>query len=488
MTTHSPSTASTASAASASCGPVYRAVNPATGTTTATYPHLTDTELAGILDTAAAAAATWRATPVTHRAAVAARIADLLRRHARELADTATAEMGKPLGEAVGEAEFSADIFTYYADNGPTLCADRVLDDSDTSRTVIQHRPVGVLLGIMPWNYPYYQIARFVAPNLVAGNTIVLKHAESVPGCALAIEKIIHQALRDTGHPEAVYTNIFATHDQISTVINDPRVQGVSLTGSERAGAAIAAQAGAALTKAVLELGGSDPYVILSTTDVHAAAADAVAVRLENTGQACNSNKRIIVADDIYDRFVDAAVDIVSGLSPRDPAQISDYTAERAYGPLSSQRAAQGLLDQLDRAVAAGATVHVGGTRVGGAFADGFYVSPAVVTGIPVGSQIYYEEFFGPVVTVYRAGSDAEALALANNTQYGLGSTVFAVEPGRAEAFAEGLDAGMTGVNQSAPETEGMPFGGVKRSGYGRELGPLGIDEFVNKRLYSVKK
>ena len=468
--------------------PVYRTTVPATGEVTANYEHLTNETLATVLEDAASAAEVWRATPIEERAAVVTRAAEIFKERAAELGALATREMGKPLGESTGEADFSGDIFAYYATHGPEFAADRVLEDTDESRTVVQRRPVGILLGIMPWNYPYYQIARFAAPNLVTGNVILLKHAESVPGCALVVEEIVRQALREGGYPEAVYTNIFATHGQVSTVIEDPRVQGVSLTGSERAGATIAAKAGAALKKAVLELGGSDPYVILSTDDVKTAAADAVAIRLENTGQACNSNKRIIVSADIYDEFVDEAVALVSALTPKDPAEISDYTAEKAFAPLSSERAADNLLDQIGRAVAAGATLRVGGTRVGGDFASGFYVAPAVLTDIPVGSDIAYEEFFGPVVTVYKVSSDEEALALANDTQYGLGSTVFAVEEGRAEKFAEGLEAGMTGVNRSAPETESMPFGGVKRSGYGRELGPLGMDEFVNKRLYSVKK
>lgn len=468
--------------------PSYRTTVPATGEVTADYEHLTDEALATVLEDAASAAAVWRATPIEERAKVVTRVAELFKERAKELGELATLEMGKPLGESVGEADFSGDIFAYYADNGPTFAADQVLEDTEETLNVVQRRPVGVLLGIMPWNYPFYQIARFAAPNLVTGNVILLKHAESVPGCGLVVEEIVRQALREGGYPEAVYTNIFATHEQVSTIIEDPRVQGVSLTGSERAGAAIAAQAGAALKKAVLELGGSDPYVILSTDDVKAAAATAVAIRLENTGQACNSNKRIIVSEDIYDEFVAEAVELVSALTPKDPAQIEDYTAEKAFGPLSSERAAENLLDQIGRAVDAGANLRVGGTRVDGDFAGGFYVAPAVVTDIPVGSPVYYEEFFGPVVTVYKVSSDEEALALANDTQYGLGSTVWAVEEGRAEKFAEGLEAGMTGVNQSAPETESMPFGGVKRSGYGRELGPLGMDEFVNKRLYSVKK
>jgi succinate-semialdehyde dehydrogenase/glutarate-semialdehyde dehydrogenase len=409
------------------------------------------------------------------------KVADLFAERKDELGALATREMGKPIVESVGEAEFSGDIIRYFADNAEKFTAEQVLEDTDESRTVIQRRPIGPLLGIMPWNFPYYQIARFIAPNLMLGNTILLKHAEGVPGCAVAVQEL----LADAGVPEGVYQNIFATHEQASTIIEDPRIQGVSLTGSERAGASIAAQAGAALKKAVLELGGSDPYVILSTDDARAAAHNALAVRLENTGQACNSNKRIILHEDVYDDFLAEAVAFVSDMTPADPTDINDVMEQKAYGPLSSEAAADKLVGQLGRAVEAGATLHVGGERLD---RDGFYVSPAVISGIPVGSDIYYEEFFGPIVELFKVSSDEEALDLANNTQYGLGSTVFAVEEGRAEKLAAGMQAGMTGVNQSAPETEGMPFGGVKRSGYGRELGPLGMDEFVNKRLYSVKK
>jgi succinate-semialdehyde dehydrogenase/glutarate-semialdehyde dehydrogenase len=467
--------------ATAANSPASRSITPATGAVNADYQHATDAEIEAAVGAADAAFSTWGALSTAERATVMRKVADLFAERKDELGALATREMGKPIVESVGEAEFSGDIIRYFADNAEKFTAEQVLEDTDESRTVIQRRPIGPLLGIMPWNFPYYQIARFIAPNLMLGNTILLKHAEGVPGCAVAVQEL----LADAGVPEGVYQNIFATHEQASTIIEDPRIQGVSLTGSERAGASIAAQAGAALKKAVLELGGSDPYVILSTDDARAAAHNALAVRLENTGQACNSNKRIILHEDVYDDFLAEAVAFVSDMTPADPTDINDVMEQKAYGPLSSEAAADKLVGQLGRAVEAGATLHVGGERLD---RDGFYVSPAVISGIPVGSDIYYEEFFGPIVELFKVSSDEEALDLANNTQYGLGSTVFAVEEGRAEKLAAGMQAGMTGVNQSAPETEGMPFGGVKRSGYGRELGPLGMDEFVNKRLYSVKK
>ncbi|NUL45814.1 NAD-dependent succinate-semialdehyde dehydrogenase [Cellulosimicrobium funkei] len=457
--------------------PAYRGINPATGQVLSEHPFATDEEVGQAVESAHAAFLEWRARDISDRASVVRKVADLFEERSEELAQIITREMGKPIVESRGEAEFSAEIFRYYADHGPALAADQVLASTDESTSVIQRRPLGVLLGIMPWNYPYYQVARFIAPNLVTGNTILLKHAEVVPESALAI----HQLLEDAGVPAGVYQNVFATHEQIATLIADPRVQGVSLTGSERAGAAVAEQAGRHLKKAVLELGGSDPYVILSTDDPREAARQALAVRLENTGQACNSNKRMIVMDDVFDEFVDEMVARVAELAPTDPSA----EQEKTFGPLSSEAAADRLVDQIERAVAAGGTLHTGGSRLS---RPGFYVSPAVITDIPRDAEIYREEFFGPVVAVYRVSSDEEALDLANDTQYGLGSAVFATEPGRAERLAEGLDAGMVGANQSPPETADMPFGGVKRSGYGRELGPLGMDEFVNKRLMAVAK
>lgn len=394
-----------------------------------------------------------------------------------ELAPILTKEMGKPLAEAREETQFAADIFRYYATHGERLAADQLVNEDEEKYSYVQRRPVGPLLGIMPWNYPYYQIARFAAPNLVLANTIILKHAESCPESALTMQRMMDT----TDIPTGVYQNVFATHEQVSEFIAHPAIQGVSLPGSERAGAAIAEQAGKHLKKAVLELGGSDPYVILSTDDIKAAAQQAFDVRMENTGQACNSNKRIIVKDDIYNDFVKEISSLASALKPGNPTE----GASNTYAPLSSQKAVDTLMDQIIRAEQAGANIHVGGQRED---RPGFFVQPTVLTDIPQGSDIYYEEFFGPVITIYRVESDEDALKLANDTQYGLGAAVFATDQDRAAAFAERLHAGMVGTNISPEESAETPFGGVKRSGYGRELGPVGMDEFVNKRLMTVKK
>lgn len=455
----------------------FSTTNPATGEIIEEFPFVGDDEISTVLDRAQQAFTEWAARPIEERAAIVKRVSELFTEKADELAQIATQEMGKPIREMLEETEFCADIFNYYATHGPEQLADQILSETDESIASLERRPVGPLLGIMPWNYPYYQVARFAAPNLVTGNVIMLKHAEICPKSALALQSLMQEA----GVPEGVYQNIFATHAQVSSIIANPITQGVSLTGSERAGAAIAEQAGRHLKKAVLELGGSDPYVVLSTDDIAAQAAQALEIRLENTGQACNSNKRMIVMDDIYDEFVAELVKQVNELVPADPAEGRDGT----FAPLSSQQAADTLVSQIDAAKKSGATIHTGGQRLD---MPGYYVSPSVITDIEQGSDVYYEELFGPAAVVYKASSEAEALQLANDTQYGLGAAVYATEAGRAEKFAQQLQAGMVGANDQAPETADMPFGGIKRSGYGRELGPLGIDEFVNKRLMYVRK
>ena len=454
----------------------YRSVNPATGRVLAEHPTATDAQVQEALAGADAAFRAWRTLPIEERAAVAARVGTLFAERVEELAAVITEEMGKPLAEARDEVAFCAEIFAYFAEQGPALAADQPITASGGGRAVVQKRPVGVLLGIMPWNYPYYQVARFAAPNLVLGNTILLKHAESCPRAALALQ----QLMDDAGVPAGAYANVFASHDQVADIIADPRVQGVSLTGSERAGAKVAEIAGRNLKKVVLELGGSDPYVVLDTDDVRESARAAFATRMGNTGQACNSNKRMIVMADLYDEFVAELTRLAAALVPGDPSAEADGT----YAPMASRAAAETLAAQIREAVEAGATLHTGGTLAEG---PGAYLAPAVLTGVTPGMAAHHQELFGPVAVVYRAADDDEALALANDTPYGLGGAVFSTDPERARRLAEQLECGMANVNAAEAEGAGMPFGGVKRSGYGRELGPLGMDEFVNKRLLYVK-
>lgn len=453
----------------------FRVENPATGEVLETFDHATDQEILAAVDGAHEAFLSWRDTPIEERAKLVTRVAELFEERKDELAEIIATEMGKPVSEGLEEAEFSGAIFAYYADNGPKFAADEEIPVEMDGKGYIQRRPIGALLGIMPWNFPYYQVARFAAPNLMLGNTIVLKHATICPRSALAIQKIMD----DAGVPKGVYTNIFATHEQAEKIIEHKELRGVSLTGSERAGAAVGSLAAKNLKKAVLELGGSDPYVILDTDDVKQAAKDAWETRMYNTGQACNSNKRLIVMEDIYDEFVAELVELAKAMKPGTPQEAS----ETVYTPLSSRSAAENLKDQIDRTVAAGATLHVGGELVD---EKSSYFSPAVLTDVPVGSDVYYEELFGPVATVFKVSSDEEALELANDTQYGLGGCVFSKDVERAEKIAQRLEVGMSNVNTYAAEGAEVPFGGVKNSGYGRELGPYGMDEFVNKRTYFV--
>ncbi len=443
----------------------YQVTDPATGAVVETYPTATDTEIEAALEASAAAHGTWRELSPAARADIVGKVGALFAERAGELAEIAKQEMGKPEGEGIEEAEFCQAIFNYFATEGPTLAADQPIKTLSGGQAMVQKLPVGPLLGIMPWNFPYYQVARFAAPNLMLGNTIILKHAESVPRSALAVGQI----MRDAGVPEGVYINVFATHEQIATIIADPRVQGVSLTGSERAGSVVAALAGKNLKKCVLELGGSDPMVVLDTDDLDEVASSAWDFRTYNMGQACNSNKRMIVMEDLFDDFVGRLVAKAQALD--------------SFAPLSSRAAAEALAAQVDDAVGKGATLHTGGVL--GDAPAAFY-SPAVLTGVTEDMRAYREELFGPVAVVYSVGSEEEALELANDTDYGLGGSVFSADRARAERIARRLEVGMANVNTTAGEGAEIPFGGVKRSGFGRELGPLGMDEFVNKRMFYI--
>jgi succinate-semialdehyde dehydrogenase / glutarate-semialdehyde dehydrogenase len=342
--------------------------------------------------------------------------------------------------------------------------------DGDGS-AVIRRSSLGVLLGIMPWNFPYYQVARFAGPNLVIGNTILLKHAPQCPESAEALQEIYLEA----GFPDGAYVNINATNEQIEHVIEDPRVRGVSLTGSERAGAAVAEIAGRNLKKVVLELGGSDPFIVLGTDDLDTVVQEAVDARLDNTGQSCNAAKRFIVVDDLYEPFLEKFTAALTSVEPGDPT-----SEDAAIGPLSSSLAAERLEDQVQRAVEAGAKIVAGGER------NGNFFKPTVLTDIGPDNPAYREELFGPVASVYRVSSEEEAVRLANDTPYGLGSYVMTNDEEQAQRVADQLDTGMVFVNLVGADGAELPFGGTKRSGFGRELGRYGADEFVNKKLIRV--
>lgn len=453
----------------------YRVQNPATGEVLETFENATDAQIETAMSSADEVYREWRERSVQERAAVVKRVADLFLERKDELARLISLEMGKSIAGAIEEVEFAASIIDYYAVYGPGLITDNEIPSTIPGKAYIEHRPVGTLLGIMPWNFPYYQVARFAAPNLVLGNTILLKHADICASSALMIQAIMEEA----GVPVGGYQNIFASHDQIATIIEDPRVQGISLTGSERAGAIIGAQAGQHLKKCVLELGGIDAMVVLDSDDVADVAKQAWDFRVYNAGQVCNSNKRLIVMDDIYDEFVAELTKLATGLVPGDQGNLADGE----FVPLSSRAAAETVNAQVQKAVSEGAKLVVGGVLSEG---PGAYYSPAVLTDVARDSESYSEEIFGPVATVYRVSSDEEALEVANDCALGLGGSVFSTDTARATRVASQLEAGMAHVNIIAAESAELPFGGVKRSGFGREMGPIGISEFANKRLFFV--
>ena len=453
----------------------YRVQNPATGEIVETFEPATDTQVTEILQRSEAAFLEWRKKSVQERAAAIKRAAQLFAERRQELAETITLEMGKSIPEALDEVDFATDIIDYYAVHGPSLITEGEIPSTVAGKAVIQRLPIGPLLGVMPWNFPYYQVARFAAPNLLLGNTVIVKHADICARSAQLMEDIFLEA----GVIAGGYHNIYASHDQIAKIIADPITQGVSLTGSERAGAIIAEQAGKHLKKCVLELGGNDPMIVLADVDVAEVAKAAWDFRTYNLGQVCNSNKRIIVEDAIYDAFVAELVKHAANLRPGDPHDLKPGE----YGPMSSRAAAETVAEQIDRAVAAGARVLSGGELAEGPAA---YYSPTVLVDVPRDSAIFHEEIFGPVVTVYRAADAGDALALANDSAYGLGGSVFSRDVALATELAQQLNVGMAHVNTIAAEAAELPFGGVKRSGFGREMGPIGIDEFVNKRLFFV--
>ncbi len=441
---------------------LYAVVDPSTGDLVKEYPTATDEQIEQAIAAAAAAHRGWsRSTTVAERAALIRKVADLHTQRREELAKIIQREMGKTFDGSLGEVDFSASIYGYYADNAEKFLADEPIELVEgEGSALIRRSSVGVLLGIMPWNYPYYQVARFAGPNLTLGNTILLKHAPQCPESAAAMQQIF----TDAGYPEGAYVNIYATNEQVADIIADPRVQGVSLTGSERAGAAVAEIAGRNLKKVVLELGGSDPFILLSSDDLDSTVEAAVDGRFENTGQACNAAKRMIVAENIYDDFLD---------------KFTKKILEKADGlaPLSSVAAAERLEDQVNRAVAAGAHLVSEGKR------NGAFFPPGVLTDVPAD---YREELFGPVASVYKASSEEQAVELANDTPFGLGSYVFTTDAEQARRVADKIEAGMVFVNAVGAEGVELPFGGVKRSGFGRELGRFGIDEFVNKKLIRI--
>jgi succinate-semialdehyde dehydrogenase/glutarate-semialdehyde dehydrogenase len=451
----------------------YESVNPYSGKRTKQFADHTDAELEKAVAQAQACYEAWRCTTFAHRAAVLSKAAGILRARAAEFANLITLEMGKLIAESLGEVALSADIIDYYAERAEGFLAPQTLP-AHSGSAAIENSPLGVLFGIEPWNFPYYQLARFVAPNLMIGNVVMVKHAPSVPQCALAFVALFKEA----GAPEGAYTNLFLTNEQAAHLIDDPRIKGVALTGGERAGSAVAAQAGKNLKKSTMELGGSDAFIVLEDAELDKTVEWAVWGRMNNTGQCCVAAKRFIVVEKVADRFLAKFQAALEALKPGDP-----MVAGTTLGPLHSEEALLNLLDQVKRAVAAGARVVMGGDRIK---RTGAFMQPSILTDIEKGTPAYGEEFFGPVALFFRVANEEEAIALANDSKYGLGGSVFTADIERGKRVASRIETGMVFVNHPTWTAPELPFGGIKNSGYGHELAGLGIQEFINKKLVCV--
>ena len=448
----------------------YQSINPATGKVLKTFKELTATQLEKAVRIAATCYTTWRHTSFTRRAAVAAKAAAILRKRVDEFARPMTLEMGKRIEEARGEVAVSADIIDYYAKHAEHFLAPQMLKPK-SGQAVIESSPLGVLFGVQPWNFPYYQLARFAAPNLMAGNVVMVKHASCVPQCALAFERL----WREAGAPVGAYANLFISHDQVNEVIDDPRIQGVALTGGVDAARGVAARAGQNVKKTTMELGGNDAFIVLADADLDQAVKWAVWAKMNNMGQCCVAAKRFIIVGKLYDRFLAKFQAALAAFTPGDPMDPATTLA-----PLSTEAALVTLLAQVKRAVAKGATVALGGKRIE---RPGSYMQPTILTNIKPANPAYREEFFGPVALFFRVKNEDEAIALANDSDFGLGGSVFTQDFVRGQRVASRLDTGMVFINHPTWTAADLPFGGIRNSGYGRELSSLGIQEFVNKKL-----
>ena len=451
----------------------YQSVNPYDGETLKTFDELTAEQLEKALKTAATCFEAWRKTTYAERAKVVAKAAGLMRTHSEEFARPVTLEMGKLIGESRGEVALSADIIDYYSKNAERFLAPQKLEPG-FGEAVIENTPFGVLFGVQPWNFPYYQLARFAAPNLMAGNVVMVKHAGCVPQCALAFEKL----WLDAGAPVGAYTNLQISHEQVNRVIDDPRVKGIALTGGVEAARSVAARAGQNVKKSTMELGGSDAFIVLEDADLEQTVKWAVWAKMNNTGQCCVAGKRFIVVDSLADRFLEKFQAALGALKPGDPMDPATTLA-----PLSTESALVTLLSQIKRAVASGATVALGGKRID---RPGSFMQPTILTNIKSSNPAFREEFFGPVALCFRVKNEEEAIALANDSDYGLGGSVFTADVARGKRVASRIDTGMVFINHPTWTTPDLPFGGIKNSGYGRELSSLGIHEFVNKKLIRV--
>ncbi|MGQ0560712.1 MAG: NAD-dependent succinate-semialdehyde dehydrogenase [Gemmatimonadota bacterium] len=450
-------------------------VNPATGQLLESFPEPSDTDLDRKLERAAHTYASYRTTSFKQRAQWLLRAAEILEAEKQAFGQLMTLEMGKPILAAVAEAEKCAWVCRFYAENGERFLANEEIA-TDAERSFVAYQPLGAVLAIMPWNFPFWQVFRFAAPALMAGNVGLLKHASNVPQCALAIQALLERA----GFPEGAFQTLLVGPERVARIIDDDRVVAVTLTGSEKAGSAVGSQAGKRIKKSVLELGGSDPFIIMPSAHVELAAQTAVKARVINNGQSCIAAKRFIVHEQIADEIEARMVEGMESLLVGDPMDESTDV-----GPLATEKILTGLTGQVRRSVAAGARLLTGGNRID---IPGFYYEPTVLTGIPENAPAFKEELFGPVASVFRVKSVTEAIEVANATTFGLGSAAWTNDPAEQDRFAREIEAGQVFINGMVASDPRLPFGGVKRSGYGRELGEFGIREFVNiKTVYYGK-
>ena len=451
----------------------YQTTNPFDGHVSATFPECDAAALETKLQQAAICFTHWRTTTFAERSAMLNKAAAILRQRPDEFASLITLEMGKLIAQSRGEVGLVAAILEYYAQHAEQFLAPEVLP-TQSGTAVVESAPIGVLFGVEPWNFPYYQIARFAAPNLMAGNVVMVKHASNVPQCALAFERLMEEA----GAPAGAYTNLFISKDQVAQVIDDVRIRGVALTGSEAAGAVVAARAGHNLKKTTMELGGSDAFIVLEDADLERAVKGAVQGRMGNAGQACTASKRFIVVEALADQFLEQFQAALGSFKAGDP-----MAKDTTLAPLCSESALVNLLEQVQRSVAHGARVVQGGARMDH---PGAFMQPTILTDIERSNPAYMEEFFGPVALFFRVPDEAAAIALANDSPFGLGGSVFSSDIERAKRVASQIETGMVFINRPASSSPDLPFGGIKNSGYGRELSGAGIQEFVNKKLIRV--
>jgi succinate-semialdehyde dehydrogenase/glutarate-semialdehyde dehydrogenase len=453
----------------------YQTTNPYNGQVGKIFDEISDAQLEASIRAADDCFRNhWRKTSFEERKAILKRAASIMRERSQGFAELISLEMGKLIAQSQGEVALCAAILDYYADHAEAFLAPEQLASS-RGEAMVESSPLGVLFGVEPWNFPYYQLVRFAAPNLMAGNVVLVKHASNVPQCALAFEGL----LSDAGAPPGAYTNLFVSKDQIGRIIDDDRVRGVALTGSEAAGAVVAARAGKNLKKTTLELGGSDAFIVLDDADLEKAVKHAVSGRMGNAGQACTASKRIIVVESLADRFLEKFQAAMAGFKPGDPMD-----KETTLAPLSSSQALKTLLGQVEEAVSGGARLLMGGGRIEGE--RGEFMQPTILTDIAPDNPAYHQEFFGPVALFFRVPDEDAAVELANDSPFGLGGSVFTSDIERGRDVARRIDTGMVFINSSAVSSPELPFGGVKNSGYGRELSSAGIQEFVNKKLIRV--